>query len=343
MLEVLSDKVFFGLQAADIMQVSRGILGVYEMRLYVNDKPHFAWQLDSINYNITRYMNAQADYKTVKQNGPWIQLIHNLPNDKLPIYKSKSISNGIVNLVEGLPQKIRIEALDSKGNMSSLEFYVKKNLEGEATKVISERIKAGKAEIYKSANIALHIPREALYDDIHIQTQIIASEKKYSYKYQLHHSYVPLRVPVGVILTPKIPIPNRFQCKVALKLGSENKQHQGGGQAAWVKDNRIFAMMKNCSTYQIVIDTIPPKVISDIKNNDNVKVRKKISFDVSEETTHIASLNAFIGKQRLRLVQKHNTYTYEMDEHFPKGKQILTLFVSDENHNVRKQQYTLIN
>jgi hypothetical protein len=42
MLEVSSDKVFFGLQAADIMQVSRGILGVYEMRLYVNDKPHFA-------------------------------------------------------------------------------------------------------------------------------------------------------------------------------------------------------------------------------------------------------------------------------------------------------------
>lgn len=61
-----SSKAFLGLVGDDFMEAASGTLGIYQMNLYVNDQAYFAWQMDNISYDITRYMNALADFKSKK-------------------------------------------------------------------------------------------------------------------------------------------------------------------------------------------------------------------------------------------------------------------------------------
>ncbi|MCC7031023.1 MAG: M23 family metallopeptidase, partial [Chitinophagaceae bacterium] len=83
-------KVFFAIAADDFMPMGYGTLGVYEMRMYADDVPVIAWQLDDISYDLTRYVNALADYHAKKAKGISLQLCRKLPNNKLPVFKSFS-------------------------------------------------------------------------------------------------------------------------------------------------------------------------------------------------------------------------------------------------------------
>ena len=165
LIEVNTDKVYFGFVADDFMKSATGSLGIYEMRLLVDDKPTFAWQMDNISYDITRYMNAHADYKTRKNNGPWIQLCTNLPNDRLTIYKTATANRGIVDLTDGATKEISIELYDTKYNKTSLSFSIKGKQSSTAVHCGNE-FGAGKPNVFKNEYMSLQLKEDALYDYI---------------------------------------------------------------------------------------------------------------------------------------------------------------------------------
>ena len=82
-----STNTAFGIVADDPMEGALGVLGVYEVNMYVDGNAYFGWQLDNIGYEETRYMNAQADFRVKKNGGPWIQLCYQQVGDQLNIYK----------------------------------------------------------------------------------------------------------------------------------------------------------------------------------------------------------------------------------------------------------------
>jgi hypothetical protein len=65
-ITIQSSKAYLGIQGDDYMAIATGTLGIFETHVFVDEKPFFAWQMDNISYDVTRYMNAIADYKTKK-------------------------------------------------------------------------------------------------------------------------------------------------------------------------------------------------------------------------------------------------------------------------------------
>lgn len=340
-IKINSSKAFLGICGDDFMKIATGTLGIYEMRMYVDGQAFFAWQMDNISYDITRYMNALADYKSKKNNGPWIQLCHKLPNDKLPIYKDFSGSNGIIDLSDGAAKKIKIEVLDTKANKSLIEFF----LQGNSSIPLVDcehKLTCGKIQSFKNKDIEFSLPEEALYDDICFKSSIKPCQEIYSYIYQVHESYVPLHSYFKLYLQPKLAIPNSLKDKIAvvrLPYGNETLKK---GKAAQLEKGKVVTTVRDFGNYQIMIDQTPPDIKTTIKNDTQIGNLKKLVFTIKEETTSVEKCVAEVDGQWLRLVQKGNTYAYEIDEHFPAGKHQFTISAFDENKNKKTLTFALI-
>lgn len=335
-------KVFFAIQADDIMQNTQATLGIYEMRMYVNDKPHFAWQMNNISYDITRYMNAHADYKTKKQKGMWFQLCHKLKNDQLKIYKSFQPLNGIVELNSGLPQKINIEIYDVAGNYTKHTFYIIHRYDKNYTLLTClQKWKATAGEIFKvnEPNIKFDIPATALYDDVCIDVNETEYNSEYSFLYKINSSDVPLHNPILLMLKPKKEIPEVWQNKVAI--AKRNNDNTLSGKAANKADKGFYsAEIKEFGNYIILIDRQAPNISCNIKTGTNIKQNKNITFIIKEDITTVKEVSATVNGQWLRLSQKGNTYTYNIDDFFPQGTHTIQIVAQDENNNIAKQNFT---
>ncbi len=340
-IKINSSKAFLGICGDDYMKIATGTLGIYEMRMYVNGQAFFAWQMDNISYDITRYMNALADYKTKKNNGPWIQLCHKLANDKLPVYKDFGGSNGTIDLSDGVAKKIRIEVLDTKNNKSVVEF----SLQGNSSVIPAEcenKLLAGKTQSFKNKDIEFTLPEEALYDDICFKSSIKSCQDVYSNIYQVHYAYVPLHTYFKLYLQPKLAIPNTLKDNIAvvrLPYGTETSKK---GKAAIIEKGKVMTQVREFGDYQIVIDQTAPDIKTNLKNGQQISNMKTLVFTIKEETTSVEKCIAEVDGQWLRLVQKGNTYTYEMDEHFPVGKHQFTITAFDENKNKKTLTFALI-
>lgn len=339
-IKVNTPLVYFGIEAVDKMNIATGTLGIFEMRLFVNDQPYFAWQMDNISYNITRYMNAIADYKTRKNNGPWIQLCASLPNDKLPVYKDVAGKKGIVGIEPGETKKIRIEVLDTRNQKSVIAF----SIVGEAIKTATmdkQIMKAGQTNSFSNEFLQLVLPADVLYDNINFTTSIKPSIQPYSYIYQVHTAQVPLHHEVDVYFTPKTHIPQALQNKIAvIKLPSANETKKKGMRAEW-QQRTVKASIKEFGWYEIVIDQQAPSITSTIKNNDTLGKRPQLNFVIKDDITSVKSVKMYVDDQWLRVVQKGDVYTYEIDEYFPAGTHTLKVIATDENDNMKTNQYSI--
>lgn len=341
-IEVSTDKVYFGIVADDFMKIATGTLGVYEMRLYVDNRPTFAWQMDNISYDITRYMNAHADYRARKNNGPWIQLCTQLPNDRLTIYKTATPDRGVVDLSDGAVKEIRIEVYDTKFNKNTLLFSVK-GIQNSTAINCSKEFVAGKTNVFKNDYLSFSLSEDALYDNICFRTSIGPGSNEYTYLYQIYENEVPLHSYFDLQLKPKKEIPALYKSKVALVLSKKaNGVLAKKGIAANMVNGQVVASVREFGTYEISIDQAPPVITSRLQDKMNISKEKVLYFTIKDAITSVKKCTATVDGQWVRLVQKGSTYYYEIDKYFPVGSHQLKITATDENNNTSEKYYTLI-
>ncbi len=327
-----STNTAFGIVADDPMEGALGVLGVYEVNMYVDGNAYFGWQLDNIGYEETRYMNAQADFRVKKNGGPWIQLCYQQVGDQLNIYKKFNTQNGRVNLADGKAHAIKMIVKDVAGNASELKYWVRSNVS--STYVRNYVLKANQVNKYDDGNIAFTMPKEMLYDDVPFSGAVKPCANPYSQLYQVHFSDVPLHTYFDVKLKPKTTIPASLAGKVAVVRYPYGKDTDKKGKSAKLEGAWVVANVRDFGTYEIVIDQTVPSLTCNITNNGKLSTNKIVCTSKDETT----SVEKFIGKidgQWVRFVQKGNSFTYEVDEHCKAGKHQLEINSIDENGNTK--------
>ncbi len=340
LISTSNNVVAFGITADDPMENALGVLGVYEMNMYLDDKPYFGWQLDNIGYDETRYMNAQADYKTKKNGGPWVQLCYKLPQDNLAIYKSFNSLNGRINLQDNKEHSIKIIAKDVNGNANTLQFKIRGtgNNSGTSTKLFY----ANKDNKYVDNNITFELKKGLLYDDVSMNIGVAKSPNSNRFLYKINTSDVPVHDNFILKLKPQISIPENMLTKVAMVLQPYGTQKNAKGLAANMIDGWASANIKTFGTYEIVLDTKAPVLTCNIA--ENTKLSKKfIQCTAVEETTSIKKFIGTIDNQWVRFVHKGKYFTYELDSYCPPGKHVLNIAVTDENNNTSTKQINFTN
>jgi hypothetical protein len=122
-----TDKVSFAITAYDRYTGSTNKNGIYQAVLYEDDQPVSGFQIDSISYDETRYLNAHIDYKLRNGGGSYVQHLGPLPGYQEGIYKEPG-GDGVITIEDDNVHGIKIEVKDADGNTSVLKFDIKRGV-----------------------------------------------------------------------------------------------------------------------------------------------------------------------------------------------------------------------
>ena len=337
---VNSPSISFGIDADDMNNGSSFHLGIYSAVLYMDDSLLYESEINRINYDDTRYINACIDYSKRARDKKFVQHLSVLPGNQLDIF-SDAESDGVIMLNDTLPHKIRIETEDIYNNRSALNFSVKYS--GSNAHVVvppyRQLLIPQQENVLQSEHIQLKFPATAFYDTVPFRFNEFVSkaDNAASGIYVLHNAEVPVHDAYSATVQTTLDAQNELRNHVIMKLqsGSSTKIIKG----AW-SGNSMTGECKKLGTLQLVIDTVPPVIAAAGFANNAVITAKKLAIKCTDDLKEIASFRAELDGQWLLFVaSKNDLYTYTFDEHCSKGKHTLKIIATDIAGNIAEQNF----
>ncbi|MBU3713899.1 MAG: M23 family metallopeptidase [Ferruginibacter sp.] len=209
-IQVASDKVSFAINAYDCYSGSTNQNGIFKATLSNQNNNILGFEMDSISYDDTRYLNAHIDYKTKSNGGNYFQHFSVLPGSIKGIYTTLEGEDGIIKLSDNNNHEISIDVYDVNNNKSVLKFNIKKTEKlSEIPKIQGQLFKPRQVNVFDNGSIQFSLTEKSIYDEFHFQYK----EKKDGEDviYQLHNGDVPVH--------------DYFDLKIKKNLGNDDTGH----------------------------------------------------------------------------------------------------------------------
>lgn len=328
-------RIYIGIQAQDYINNSTNWLGVYRMKLYMDETLQAATELREIDFAQNRYVNAYADFKTKEEKGIWYQGLYRLPGNKLEVYTAMNAQNGMLDISDGKPHHIRIELEDAHQNTAQVNFDISYAGSAAATACANAWL-PGKVNTLQTYKTSFSIDEKALYDKICFKYTETPAAKYYSDALQLHDTRVPLQSSTDLGLKINQALPFHLRSKLVfihhIKAASLPGNNPQDGAAARYDKGWAWSSVRTFGNYYVGVDTVPP-VLSPMQKGTDFSKLKNIRFKVTDKMTSVKQFRAELDGKWLCFVRAGNTYTYTFDEHCPAGNHTLVITASDENDN----------
>lgn len=332
-----------GVLADDFMNGSTNSLGVYEMKLFMDNELQVSWRLNDIDFDQNRYVNAFADYKLKEENKGWYQTLFRTPGNKLDAYTYINQQNGLLDLSDRKPHEIKIELKDAAGNTANINFTVIGEDNNASAKNCATLWKAGQRNELNTPNVSFVTDKNALYDDICFRYTETPSAKNYSPVLQLMDTKIPVQsyAELGIKLNKLVPFDLRSKLVFIhhIKAASLPGNNPQDAAAAVFDKGMARAQVRTFGNYYVAVDTVAPVIKSLQKGTDWSKL-SSIRFAVNDKVTSVKAFRAELDGKWLRLVRSGTTYTYTFDERCAKGKHQLVITATDENENKSVQKFS---
>ncbi|MBK8609727.1 MAG: M23 family metallopeptidase [Chitinophagaceae bacterium] len=339
-----TDKVSFGIVASDRYTGSANRNGIYETVLYDNEVPTVGFQLDSIDYDETRYINAHIDYTYRSKGGSYIQHVSKLPGFNNSLYKT-GIGDGVIDIDDDSIHQIKLEVKDAYGNLSKLLFSVKRNPTVTQTKqqdvpgdFPEQLFRPGFVNLFENSNISFYLPENSLYDSIRFQFKEIPVKDGFTI-FQLHHTGVPVHRYFPI----RIKAETAFPDKMVMHRFANNKNDYAkaepvsmGKDPGWYK-----ASFRDFGSFQLMIDTVPP-VITPIgfKDGMNCSKQSRLVFVINDNTEDLKNFTATLDGNWLRFSNdKGRRFIYDFDDRCAPGEHELKIVAEDMVGNITEKNY----
>jgi len=242
--------------------------------MYLDGKLYYRHVLDSIHFDVARYVNTYADYDLKKQKGITIQKLFKSKNNDLPIYKTIH-DKGFISFNDEAPHAIRIIAYDFYNQKDEVSFTlrIKKTLMFS----ISDNKKQNCLKPYKDSTkeYCVELPAKSLYEDVQLvtsyQNNILSfTAKNYDIPFQ-NNCTITLKVPQALL---------KYNDKLCIAdVTNGGKSYVGGT----FENGNIKASTKTFGKYKVDLDTIAPQVkLITQKKSGVYKNGDIISFKVND-------------------------------------------------------------
>jgi hypothetical protein len=344
-LIVGTDKVSFGISANDKVSGSANPNGIYEAILYMDEQPIVGFEIDSITYDETRYVNAHIDYKTRASGGPFIEHLSRLAGYPEGIYKDFR-GDGVIELNDDSIHQIKIIVKDAYENTSTLEFKIKKGaikekLKNDSSYHNNQEFHPGYVNIFENENIELILKPEALYDSfafVH-SSKVLITPMSYSDLHSLESGLVPVQNNFIIKMKANKPVPAELQDKMIIKRSWGDKTDI----AKAARDGQWYtAQFRNFGNFELLADDIPP-VITGFHDNANLSRVKQIVFTPKDNNEVIKKFSAELDGKWLRFTNdKAHLFIYKFDEMCGRGNHELKISIQDEAGNTTEKTYHFI-
>ena len=287
-----SGNIGIGIEMLDYMSGSWKKCGVYSLKMNVNNKTTYAWNLDRFSFYESRYINSHIDYAYKSKYGKRFQRCYRLPNNHLRIYNN--IENDGIITMDNI-KKIQIKAYDAAQNLSELNFTLLKGQSPNITLAPEENktiiLKYDVDNNISDKSINCFIPKGTLYDN----TEFIVKEE-FSNN-QTIFCVGEKSIPLHKSITLKVNIPDSllaYEKHICLALiNGNNRKYYAGGT---IDNNTIILKTRNSGNYTFHIDSIKPNIKSIIYYNNRVYSRSsKLIFKISDNFSGIKSFNGYFN------------------------------------------------
>jgi murein DD-endopeptidase MepM/ murein hydrolase activator NlpD len=337
---VNTDKVSFAITAYDRYSGSTNQNGIYEASLYDNEKPIVGFQLDSISYDETRYLNAHIDHKVKGSGGPYLQHISKLSGYPEGVYKMVN-GDGVINLEDDSIHHIKILVKDVNGNISTVKIDVQRKLNGVAKHLDTayyqqkKLFAPGYVNIFESNDCKFYLPENALYDSIRFRYTAI-QPKVGNTIYQLHSYTIPVHTRFPISIKAASALPNKMV--MARYYGAKTDFSATTFNNGW-----FTAKFRDFGNFQLITDTTPPTITPvGFKDGANLSKQKAIKFVVIDNTEDLDFTATLDGNWLRFSSDKGKTFVYTFDEKCSAGEHELKIVARDMvgNENVKTYRFT---
>lgn len=339
-----TDKVSFGISASDRYTGSDNKNGIYETVLYDNNKPIVGFQLDSIGYDETRYLNAHIDYKYRNGGGSFIEHVSKLPGYNNSVYTTFN-GDGVINIEDDSAHAIKIVVKDAFGNTSVLQFNVQRNskvretsVKDSATFFQQNAFHPGYVNIFENATMRFYLPPNCLYDSIRFLYNETPGNTGFTV-YKLHNTSVPVNRYFPISIKANTPFPNkmvmhRFANGKNDYATAEPENYKG--EAGWYK-----ASFREFGNVELMIDTVAPTIApAGFKDGMNCSKQSRIVFVIKDNTEEIKKFTATLDGNWLRFSNdKGSRFIYDFDEMCAAGEHELKIIAEDQVGNSSEKTY----
>lgn len=330
-----TDKISFAITAYDRYTGSTNKNGIFQAVLYDNEQPVTGFQLDSIGYDETRYLNAHIDYKLRNSGGSFVQHLGRLPGYPEGIYKDAT-GDGVIDIEAGTAHQIKIEVKDADGNSSLLQFSVQKSATTQSGKQAvaaaiyqQKGFYPGYVNVFENNKISFYLPENALYDSILFKFTEMAPSQGYPV-YQLHTGNVPVHCMFPVKI--KIPFTAHPDKMVMHRFWSDKNDYARAVPVTLGNENGWYlASFRAFGNFQLLTDTLPPSIIPvGLKEGMNAAKLNRIAFVIKDNTKELENFTAYLDGKWLRFSNdKGSTFIYKFDDHCSAGAHELKISVTD--------------
>ncbi len=329
-LSLNTDKVSFAITAYDRYTGSTNKNGIYEALLYDNENPVVGFQLDSISYDETRYLNAHIDFKLRSNGGSYIQHLSRLPGYPEGVYKDFS-GDGVIDIGDAATHTMMIEVKDAAGNKSVVNFGVKGILpKNEIAYPVSQVVYKsnmfypGVVNVFEEDDLSFYLAENQLYDSFNFRLGKIMPAKGYPV-YQIQNGSVPVHkmFPVSIknvaTTNPGKMVMHRFW---------KDKDDYAKAENLYPWFRSTFRAFGN---FQLMEDTVPPTIVPiGFREGMNAAKLNRLTFVIKDNTEELVNFRAELDGKWLRFSNdKGITFIYKFDGHCPPGLHELKISVED--------------
>ena len=336
-IRVNSPTVSLGIKAVD--KANQGFnLGIYHAELLMDGKLIYAFSIDKVSYDDTRYQNGCIDYTKFARDKVSIQHLSTLPGMKLQNYSQPNLT-GVIELKDEDIHTIEIILRDVKGNTSRLTTKIQLNGTGNKIASTGNVVIPAEAKTIATENAEIKLSKNAVYDAVNFNMYEKPSSdvNAVSNAIFLQGPYIPVHDSYTVRIKPNKKLSSQEKDKVIMLLdyGSDTDEVKGTWNGDWVegKFNRL-------GTARLILDNGLPSVSPSWK--DGAFVGSALRLKGTTKYGDIVSFRAELDGKWLRFSRVKDDFVYVFDEKCPKGSGEHTLKVTTTNTagNVNTQTFT---
>ena len=326
------NKVSLAIQAYDRINNSNNQDGIYTARLFFDDNPIAGFEIDSISYEETSYMNAHIDYRYKHNGGPFLQHLSVLPGNHGPAYEHYN-SDGTIYLADTNVHSVRIEVTDAYSNRSDLNFFIQHDPGLEKSPVHAREhlhFSPGIVSILEKKDFEIYLPEDCLYDTIPIlyYANTRDTEESISMEHAFNNPSIPVHNSFTIRIRP-LQQPGIGYDKSKVVLRREYGGRTDVQKAEW--HNGFFvAEFEDFGNFQAFEDVKPPS-ISGLPAGDTIDLSPATRIVLrTTDNFEVKNFRAELDGNWIRFTNdKGRPYIYEFDERCPYGVHELKVTVED--------------
>ena len=328
-------KIAAGIKAYDYMDGTSNNYGVRSVTLYVDSMEVFRSTVDGFLPDENRMINAWTDYEEYATRSSWFMRSQILPGNTWRMLQADE-DGGVVTIDEERPYVFRYVLEDLYGNRRSYRFTVQgKEQAIEPLRRGNHYLKWNQGNVVQQPGMELVIPKGMLYDDVDLNSKVIADSLDISFDYQLHDRPVPLHAGCPLVIGVRnYPVSDMSKYYVVRKY--KGRLASVGG---YFEEGFMHADIRELGTYSVAIDTVAPRVVP--LNRPQWKTGN-IQFKIRDAETGIKEYKVYIdGKFVLfKFSSKNAKLSCVHPDRIKKGmRHRMEVIITDRCGNVAREEY----